>query len=328
VLAKHVQCHSCVSSGIHLGPRPEPHHCCVQLCVGFSPSLCVNFLSYPTLGLNIRIFWKSSQQLNGLLLSNKSPHQNRYIRLIALSSTQVLFTLPLSLYILYFNSATYPIDPWVSWAVTHLDYSRIDQYPSIIWRADPTVGNVLEINRWLVVLSAFLFFAFFGFAEEARKHYRLAYTFAASRLRLSGLSISRASGMSPRSFTSSFGPGLRKGRADVFGSPLSSHNQPGTVKERDTPSLVSDHRLTSDSSVFGDTDDEPKPIGFLADEDDSRSVPAAVQTAVVVLPTVSRVPVPPLPIADGARLSFPPDRLNSPLPHRPMSSYLDLCENV
>jgi pheromone a factor receptor len=327
VRAKHGQCQSCVSSGIHLAAHPEPRHCCVQLCVGFSPSLTVTFLTYPTLGLNIRLFWKSSQQLKGLFSSNSNPHQNRYIRLIALSWTQVLFTLPLSLYILYLDYVLFPIDPWVSWAVTHFDYSRVNQFPSILWRADPTEANIMELNRWLVVLSAFLFFAFFGFAEEARKHYRLAYTFAASRLRLSGLSISNASGTSQRSFTSSFGPRFRKGGVGGFGSALSSHNWPGTVTERDTPSLVSDHRLTSDSSVFGDTDDEPKTIGFLADEHDSRSAPAADQMAVVVFPT-TRVPVPPVLIADGARLSLPPDRLNSPLPHRPTSSYLDPCENV
>ncbi|KAH9976850.1 pheromone A receptor-domain-containing protein [Lactifluus volemus] len=35
---------------------------------------------------------------------------------------------------------------------------------------------------WTLVLCAFLFFAFFGLAEEARKHYRLVYTSLANRL--------------------------------------------------------------------------------------------------------------------------------------------------
>ena len=288
---------------------------------------CANFMAYRTLALNIRIFWKSSQQLGGMLFLNKSPNQNRYIRLIALSCTQVICTLPLSLYVLYFNSVVNPIYPWISWADTHLHYSRVVQYPSLIWRANPNVETSLEINRWLVVFSAFSFFAFFGFAEEARKHYRLAYTFASSRLRLSALSISRASGSSTRSFTSSFGPGLRRDPMVFVGTPLSNHSWPETTKEHDMPSSISDHRLTSDSSVFGDTDDdEPKANGFLPDEDDSRSAPAS-QTAVVVMPTISRVPVPSLPVVSGSVLSLPPDRLNSPLPHRPTSSYLNLREN-
>jgi hypothetical protein len=108
---------------------------------------------------------------------------------------------------------------------------------------------------------------------------------------------------------------------------VSCHSWP-EMMEHDMPSSISDPRLTSDSSVFGDIDDdEPKAIGFLPDEDDSRSAPV-YQTAVVVLPTISRVPVPSLPVVSGSVLSLPPDRLNSPLPHRPTSSYLDLCENI
>jgi Pheromone A receptor len=301
-----------------------PRHCCVQLCVGF---LWPSFVANRTLGLNIRLFWKSSQQLNGMLTPIRNPNQNRYIRLIALSSIQVVLALPLSLYILYFNSVISPIYPWISWTNTHLDYSRVAQYPSVIWRANPTGEAAMEINRWLVVLSAFLFFGFFGFAEEARKHYRLAYTFASSRLRLAGLSVSRASGSSARSLTSSFGSRFKKGTATFVGTPLGSHSWTGSMKERDAPSLVSDHRLTSDSSVFGDTDDEPKAIGFLPDDDDCCPAPAAL-TAVVVLPAIPRVPVPSLPVADRAVLSLPPDRLNSPLPHRPTSSYLEVCDNV
>jgi len=93
---------------------------------------------------------------------------------------------------------------------------------------------------------------------------------------------------------------------------------------------VSDRRLTSDSSIFEDADDEPKAEEFLPDEDDSRPTPASTQTVVVVLPTMSRVPIPPVPTANsgGAVLSIPPDRINSPLPHRPTSSYLDLRDSV
>jgi len=33
----------------------------------------------------------------------------------------------------------------------------------------------MELTRWLVVACGFIFFAFFGFADEALKHYKIAF---------------------------------------------------------------------------------------------------------------------------------------------------------
>jgi len=42
-----------------------------------------------------------------------------------------------------------------------------------------------EINEWIVIACGILFFMIFGLAEEARKHYRSAYTSVAKRVGLS-----------------------------------------------------------------------------------------------------------------------------------------------
>ena len=64
---------------------------------------------------------------------------------------------------------------------THVDFSRGDQYPAIVWRNTPGYEASIELSRWLTVLCAFTFFAFFGFAEEARRNYSSAVrTFARS----------------------------------------------------------------------------------------------------------------------------------------------------
>ncbi|KAI0297987.1 STE3-like pheromone receptor, partial [Russula brevipes] len=132
--------------------------------------------------LNIRIFWKSARQHRELLGSNRNANHNRYIRLIALCSTQLCCTLPVSLYLIYFSAHYIPVHPWISWEDTHFNYSQVAQFPSVIWRAVPAQEAALELNRWLLVSSAFIFFGFFGFAEEALKNYRVAYSFASSRL--------------------------------------------------------------------------------------------------------------------------------------------------
>jgi len=95
------------------------------------------------------------------------------------------------------------VQPWVSWEDTHFGwlaqawaievfangdrgwcagFSRVDQFPAALWRADPGAKFALEGPRWVTVLSGLLFFAFFGFAEEARRHYQAAYVAAARQL--------------------------------------------------------------------------------------------------------------------------------------------------
>ena len=287
-----------------------------------------SFAAHLTSGLNVHLFWKSSKMFEGMLGSTKNPNHNRYIRLIALSSVQIFCSLPLTIYNIYFNAHVLEVYPWISWDDTHFDFSSVRQYPADEWRTNPTSSNALELSRWYFVSAALLYFAFFGFAEEARKRYRLAYSFASSRLRLPEFGSTRASSSSPNTLASSFGPGIKKGMATLFSfkggfSVLGSRgSQLDAMRERGDSYSVSDHRLTSDASIFEGIDDKYKGMGILPDEDDARP-----QNVVVTMPAISRVHVPP-PIVNGAGISIPPGRLDSPLPHRPASSYLDVPEDV
>ncbi|KAG6843884.1 hypothetical protein H0H87_012024, partial [Tephrocybe sp. NHM501043] len=94
---------------------------------------------------------------------------------MALATSDIMFTTPLGIYMLWLNATTTEIGPWRSWADTHFDYSRIEQYPGIIWRMDHRMVVTMEFSRWVAPACALLFFAFFGFADEARRHYRSAF---------------------------------------------------------------------------------------------------------------------------------------------------------
>ena len=115
-----------------------------------------------------------------------------YIRLMALSSIEILGTIPLGTYILVANVKE-GVGSWQSWASMHSHYSAVYQIPESDWKSDPPVAITLEMYRWLLVVCAFIFFAFFGFAEEARQNYRRVYTSLASRI---GYSKSTLSGSS------------------------------------------------------------------------------------------------------------------------------------
>jgi len=94
---------------------------------------------------------------------------------MALAMTEIVFTIPLAIFSIWLNATASPIGPWRSWADTHFAYFRMEQIPSVIWRRNHLLVLEFEFSRWVTPLCAFLFFAFFGFADEAKKNYRLAF---------------------------------------------------------------------------------------------------------------------------------------------------------
>jgi Pheromone A receptor len=107
--------------------------------------------------------------------------RGRYIRLMAISAVEILGTIPLGTFYIVHNSKL-GVTPWRGWAFTHEHYSEVIQVPASIWKNDPDSVLGLEMYRWSLVLCAFLFFALFGFANEARQNYRRLYTSIASRI--------------------------------------------------------------------------------------------------------------------------------------------------
>jgi pheromone a factor receptor len=150
--------------------------------------------------MTIYHFYRRGRQFSQVMSSNRGLNQSRYFRLMCLSMIEILGTIPLSSYILAANVKA-GFGPWVSWADVHSDYGEIAQVPSIVWKSDPMDHALLELYRWSLVACALIFFGFFGFADEARRHYRLVYTTLASRVGLS-TSIGKLAGSS--NATSSF----------------------------------------------------------------------------------------------------------------------------
>lgn len=131
--------------------------------------------------LTLKAFMSRRAQFGQFLSSNSSLSVNHYFRLMCLATSEIFFTIPISTYGLYLNITAKPFYKWVSWSDTHFDFYTIQQIPAVLWRSNPTVIVALELNRWSLVLCALVFFAFFGFADEARRNYRRAYWAIAKR---------------------------------------------------------------------------------------------------------------------------------------------------
>nr|AAR99648.1 7-transmembrane pheromone receptor Bar3 [Schizophyllum commune] len=123
-------------------------------------------------------------QFSQFLHSNSTLSVSRYLRLMALAMTEMCCTVPLGIFVIVLNCTSTPIEPWVSLKATHYWYSRVDQYPAVVWRSSHLVVVCNELTRWLAPVSAMLFFAYFGFAQEARRNYAAAWAWACRALGL------------------------------------------------------------------------------------------------------------------------------------------------
>jgi pheromone a factor receptor len=88
-----------------------------------------------------------------------------------LALTEIACTIPFGIFSIYVAARGGQVQPWISWQETHLNFWHVQLIPSVIWRSDSGLKASIEVTRWLYPVCALLFFALFGFADEARKNY-------------------------------------------------------------------------------------------------------------------------------------------------------------
>ena len=125
----------------------------------------------PTTGLTLWSFLQRQAQFSQFMSSNSTLTMSRYFRLMALAGVELLCTTPLSVFLMVLDATSEPVVPWISWDDTHYDFSNPRLIPAAVWNMDHWAVVGIQFNRWSGPLCAFVFFAFFGFASEARKNY-------------------------------------------------------------------------------------------------------------------------------------------------------------
>ncbi|KAJ8075726.1 a-factor receptor [Marasmius tenuissimus] len=164
-----------------LGCYPSVYVTWVAFVLVFAWPLAIACISGVYSILCLRAFYKRRQQFKELLSKNNNLNANRYIRLMCLAGVDVIVTIPLALFVII-NDAKLGVNPWISWEDTHMNFGRVNQFPALFWKSDQTQYVALEISRWAAVMCSLIFFAFFGFADEARKNYRAAITSVQKRV--------------------------------------------------------------------------------------------------------------------------------------------------
>lgn len=162
-------------------------------------------------------FRRQQLEISRFLRSNSSLTVSRYVRLMALAMTETMFTVPLGIFVIVLNATATKVHPWISWEETHYDFGFVGQFPALFWRTQGLVVVSFEMNRWAPVFCAFVFFGFFGFAEECRKNYKSTFFAVLKCLGMERQPSKSSLAYSPKSSSSSFSFGkfrLSKGNTE------------------------------------------------------------------------------------------------------------------
>jgi len=160
-----------------IGCWPSVYNTPVAIAILSGPQIVIGCVSGIYGILSFIKISKRHSEFSNLASSHSNLNSNIYIRLMCLAGIETLFTVPLCSFFLYQNIKN-GLFPWISWEDTHYNFSRVEQILAMYWRSDRIVNVNLETSRWLIVVCAFTFFAFFGFADEAKKNYRSMYNLA------------------------------------------------------------------------------------------------------------------------------------------------------
>ena len=160
---------------------PRNDVCYVLWCVTISLLQRAHLLNRCP-ALTIKAFLQRRKQLSQLMAGNSDLNFNRYFRLMALAVINMLFLLPLGIYTMIVNTTETPIYIWRGLSDLHYDFSAVDQYPAVLWRNNSLAEASVMFSEWSFIGCALLFFLFFGFGDEALKHYRKVYDVVAERL--------------------------------------------------------------------------------------------------------------------------------------------------
>ncbi|KAF8160982.1 pheromone A receptor-domain-containing protein [Crassisporium funariophilum] len=235
-----------------IGCYPYTYNTPLAYVLVSAPPLVLGLTSGAYSIMSIIAFKKRHTEFKEILSSNSNLNSNRYFRLMALAGIEAVACVPLSITAIVLNATRGEVRPWISWEDTHWGFSRVDQIPSVLWKSDPTTQASLEMTRWLIVVCGLCFFAFFGFADEAQKHYKLAFDSVAKRVGYTSNGTTKiGSGV-----TSSTGFNKSKGLsssnlAASQGGGMPIYISQEVVEKRDSLDSISDLTSVKDLSDFG-----------------------------------------------------------------------------
>ncbi|CAE6424199.1 unnamed protein product [Rhizoctonia solani] len=163
------------------GCNPTTYMSVAALFIVYLPPLFLALTSLVYAGIALRWFIHRRVQFQAVLQTQNSGLTiNRYLRLVALSATLMLFATGMTIFVAVVNLEDNGIRPWVSWDFVHADWLRVDQFstdlvPQYFW-------DRYLLVWYMVPIASVIFFAFFGFGNESRDEYKRFFDFVKTKM--------------------------------------------------------------------------------------------------------------------------------------------------
>ncbi|KAF9226813.1 STE3-domain-containing protein [Gyrodon lividus] len=154
-----------------IGCFPATYDTILALLVISTWPVVIGLISAVLAAFTFRAAYYQKALLNEYLRTSCDISANCYWRLMALCATEICFTVPCGVAAIVLGTVNGQVQPYISWSNVHVDFSRVGQYPAVVWQSNPIVAGGIELTRWLYILCAFVSFGFFGLGEEARESY-------------------------------------------------------------------------------------------------------------------------------------------------------------
>ena len=152
------------------GCRPTTYFSIAAIFIVWLPPLILSIGAIVFAGLALRHFIQRRISFATHLAAHSALTTSRYLRLMLMSILQMVWSITVTSYALWFTVVSIPIRPWTNWADVHSNFSRIDLYPALF--TPPLVLRAFYVLWWMVPLSTILFVAFFAFGREAMIEYK------------------------------------------------------------------------------------------------------------------------------------------------------------
>ncbi|KAH9976789.1 pheromone A receptor-domain-containing protein [Lactifluus volemus] len=187
--------------------------------------LVIGCVSFVYCSMILYHFIKRKRQLAEVMSSHKGLYRTGYIRLMLLACSEMLITVPYPSFLLIY-AFKHGLTKF-SWSTLRHNFTHVPQYSTVEWQSDTVEYAIIETDAWSLVYCSFIFFAFFGFAEEARDHYRRFYSSITRRIRFSKSSALTFPGSSHAANVMAFAVKSRKRHDSI----LSFSDQPSIPSE-------------------------------------------------------------------------------------------------
>jgi Pheromone A receptor len=115
-----------------------------------------------------------------LQTSNSALTTSRYLRLMLMSAMQMVWSVTVTSYTLWFTTISIPMRPWTNWADVHSDWLRIDTYATVF--TPQIVITTYYILWWTIPASTIIFVGFFAFGRDAVGEYKRCFVWFRTRV--------------------------------------------------------------------------------------------------------------------------------------------------